>query len=79
MGPGVDIVIAASQDLGTGSPTRSRPELEAAIVLNVPLRTRTNRVNWMDRLQRMKSFPNRKSFLKTGLQPISAIPFQLLT
>lgn len=41
MGPGVDIVIAASQDLGTGSPTRSRPELEAAIVLNVPLRTRT--------------------------------------
>ena len=41
MGPGVDLVIAASQDLGTGSATRSRPELEAAIVLNVPLRTRT--------------------------------------
>jgi outer membrane protein TolC len=41
MGPGIDIVIAASQDLGTGSPTRSRPEIEAAIVLNVPLRTRT--------------------------------------
>lgn len=41
MSPGVDIVIAASQDLGTGSVTRSRPELEAAIVLNVPLRTRT--------------------------------------
>ncbi|HMV41659.1 MAG TPA: TolC family protein [Leptospiraceae bacterium] len=41
MSPGVDIVIAASQDLGTGSVTRSRPEVEAAIVLNVPLRTRT--------------------------------------
>ena len=41
MGPGVDIVVIASQDLGTGSVTRSKPELEASIVLNVPLRTRT--------------------------------------
>lgn len=41
MGPGVDIVVVASQDLGTGSVTRSKPELEASIVLNVPLRTRT--------------------------------------
>ena len=41
MGPGVDLVIIGSQDLGTGSVTRSKPEIEASIVLNVPLRTRT--------------------------------------
>lgn len=41
MGPGVDIVVIASQDLGQGSITRSKPELEASIVLNIPLKTRT--------------------------------------
>jgi outer membrane protein TolC len=41
--PQVDLVVSASQDLGAGSPTRSRPELEATVVLNIPVQTRRQR------------------------------------
>jgi outer membrane protein, heavy metal efflux system len=41
--PQVDLVVAASQDLGAGSPTRSRPELDATVVLNIPIETRRQR------------------------------------
>ncbi|MCC5815047.1 MAG: TolC family protein [Leptospira sp.] len=41
--PQVDLVVAASQDLGVGSPTRSRPELDATVVLNIPIETRRQR------------------------------------
>jgi outer membrane protein TolC len=39
--PGVDFVFAASQDFGPGSRTLSRPELEATLVLNIPMQNRT--------------------------------------
>ncbi|WCL49600.1 TolC family protein [Leptospira sp. GIMC2001] len=41
--PQVDLVVSASQDIGAGSPTRSRPELEATLVMNFPLQTRRQR------------------------------------
>ncbi|MCB1140894.1 MAG: TolC family protein [Leptospiraceae bacterium] len=41
--PGIDLVFMASQDMGPGSETRSKPELDANIVLNIPLQTRTQR------------------------------------
>lgn len=66
MGPGIDIVIAASQDLGTGSPTRSRPEIEAAIVLNVPLRTRTQQGKLDGAVAKNEKLAKQEKFLKTG-------------
>lgn len=39
--PGIDFVFAVSQDFGAGSQTLSRPELEASLVLNVPIRNKT--------------------------------------
>lgn len=41
--PQVDLVVAGSQDFGPGSVTRSKPELEASLVLNVPIQTRRPR------------------------------------
>lgn len=41
--PQVDLVVAASQDIGAGSPTRSRTELDATVVMNVPIQTRRQR------------------------------------
>jgi len=41
--PQVDLLVAASQDFGPGSITRAKPELEASLVLNVPLQTRRPR------------------------------------
>lgn len=38
--PGIDFQLAASQDFGDGDRTRSRPELEMAIVLDLPFQTR---------------------------------------
>jgi outer membrane protein TolC len=39
--PGIDFVFAASQDFGPGSRTLARPELEATLVLNIPMQNRT--------------------------------------
>lgn len=41
--PQVDLMVAGSQDMGPGSVTRSKPELEASIILNVPIQTRRPR------------------------------------
>lgn len=41
--PAVDVVVAASQDLGAGSTRRSNPELDASLVLEVPILNRTAR------------------------------------
>ncbi|MCE9501677.1 MAG: TolC family protein, partial [Leptospira sp.] len=41
--PGVDLVVSASQDLGTGSETRKQPEMDASIVFSLPLQTRTQK------------------------------------
>ncbi|TGK51310.1 TolC family protein [Leptospira bouyouniensis] len=41
--PQVDLVVAGSQDFGPGSVTRAKPELEASLVLNVPIQTRRPR------------------------------------
>ncbi len=41
--PQVDLLVAASQDMGPGSITRAKPELEASLVLNVPIQTRRPR------------------------------------
>ena len=38
--PGLDFQIAASQDFGDGDRTRNRPELEIALVLDIPFQTR---------------------------------------
>jgi outer membrane protein TolC len=39
--PGVDLIVAASQDFGPGSVTLARPEVEANLVLNIPIQNRT--------------------------------------
>lgn len=41
--PQVDLVVAASQDMGPGSVIRSKAELEASVVLAVPIQTRKPR------------------------------------
>ena len=41
--PALDVQGTASYDLGAGSPTRTKPEFEAGVYLEVPLRTRTAR------------------------------------
>lgn len=41
--PQVDLVVSASQDLGAGSPTRSRAEVDATVVMNIPIQTRRQR------------------------------------
>lgn len=41
--PQVDLVVSASQDIGAGSATRSKPEVEATVVMNIPLQTRKQR------------------------------------
>lgn len=41
--PQVDLLVATSQDFGPGSPTRAKPELEASLILNLPLQTRRPR------------------------------------
>lgn len=41
--PQVDLMVAGSQDMGPGSVVRSKPELEASIILNVPIQTRRPR------------------------------------
>lgn len=41
--PQIDLLVAGSQDFGPGSVVRSKPELEASLILNVPLQTRRPR------------------------------------
>ncbi|GBF51150.1 TolC-like outermembrane protein [Leptospira ryugenii] len=41
--PQVDLVVATSQDFGPGSITRAKPELEASLILNLPVQTRRPR------------------------------------
>lgn len=41
--PAVDVVVAASQDLGPGSYTRERPEVDAALVVDIPILNRVAR------------------------------------
>lgn len=41
--PQVDLVVAGSQDFGPGSITRAKPELEASLVLNLPIQTKRPR------------------------------------
>jgi outer membrane protein TolC len=41
--PQVDLLVATSQDFGPGSVVRAKPELEASLILNVPLQTRRPR------------------------------------
>jgi outer membrane protein TolC len=38
--PQVDLLVATSQDFGAGSQTRAKPEVEASIILNIPIQTR---------------------------------------
>ncbi len=64
MSPGVDVVVMASQDLGTGSVTRSRTELEAGLVLNVPLRTRTQQGKLEGSIAKNLKLNEQEKFLK---------------
>jgi outer membrane protein TolC len=64
MNPGIDVVVVASQDLGTGSITRSRTELEAALVLNVPLRTRTQQGKLDGSVAKNLKLAQQEKFLK---------------
>lgn len=41
--PQVDLIVSASQDMGAGSPTRARTEVDASVVMNIPLETRRQR------------------------------------
>lgn len=41
--PQVDLVVAGSQDFGPGSVTRAKPELEASLILNLPIQTKRPR------------------------------------
>lgn len=41
--PAVDLVVAASQDLGPGSYTRERPEVDASLVVEIPILNRAAR------------------------------------
>lgn len=41
--PAVDVVVAASQDLGPGSYTRNRPEVDASLVVEIPILNRAAR------------------------------------
>ncbi|MEI8257721.1 MAG: TolC family protein, partial [Deltaproteobacteria bacterium] len=40
LAPGIDVAVIGSQDLGPGSATRERFELEASVLVDIPLRTR---------------------------------------
>ncbi len=41
--PAVDVVVSASQDIGSGSSTRSSPEVDASLLLDVPILNRPAR------------------------------------
>jgi outer membrane protein TolC len=41
--PAVDVVVSASQDIGAGSSTRSSPEVDASLLLDVPILNRPAR------------------------------------
>lgn len=41
--PQIDLVVSASQDMGPGSPTRSKTEIDATVVLNIPIQTNKQR------------------------------------
>jgi outer membrane protein, heavy metal efflux system len=64
MNPGVDMVIIGSQDLGTGSVTRSKFELEAGLVLNIPLRTRKEQGKFDGSVAKNLKLIEQEKFLK---------------
>ena len=39
--PGLDLAVIGSQDLGPGSSTRTPPELEAGVAIEIPIQTRS--------------------------------------
>jgi outer membrane protein, heavy metal efflux system len=41
--PQIDLVVSASQDMGPGSATRSKTEVDATVVMNIPIQTRRQR------------------------------------
>jgi outer membrane protein, heavy metal efflux system len=68
MKPGVDLVVAASQDFGPGSVTRSQTELEANLILNVPLATRRQRGRIDSAVARNKKLDAQEEFLRNRIE-----------
>ncbi len=68
MKPGVDFVVAASQDFGPGSYTRAKTELEASLVLNVPLATRTQRGKIQSAVAKNKKLDAQEEFLRNRIE-----------
>lgn len=68
MKPGVDLVVAASQDMGPGSYTRSKTELEASLVLNVPLATRAQKGRINSAVAKNKKLDAQEEFLRTRIE-----------
>ncbi len=64
MSPGVDVVVIGSQDLGTGSVTRSKFELEAGLILNIPLRTRKEQGKFDSSVAKNLKLVEQEKFLK---------------
>lgn len=67
MKPGIDFVIAASQDLGPGSVTRAQTELEASLLLNIPLATRTPQGRIDSAVAKNKKLDAQEEFLRSRI------------
>ncbi len=79
MKPGIDFVIVASQDLGPGSVTRSQTELEASLLLNIPLATRTPRGRIDSAVAKNKKLDAQEEFLRNRISADIRNTFSILT
>lgn len=68
MKPGIDFVFAASQDMGPGSETRSKPELEASLVLSIPLATKTQKGKMLSADAKNEKLDAQEKFLRERIE-----------
>ncbi len=62
--PGVDLVVSVSQDFGPGSKTLAQPEMEASLILNVPLQNRTQEGKMEGAQAKISKLDSQEVFLK---------------
>ncbi|HNF13846.1 MAG TPA: TolC family protein, partial [Leptospiraceae bacterium] len=59
---------AASQDMGPGSETRSKPELEASLVLSIPLATKTQKGKMLSADAKNEKLDAQEKFLRERIE-----------
>ena len=75
--PGIDFVLSVSQDFGPGSKTLAQPEMEASLILNVPMQNKTQEGKIDGAQAKIAKLDSQEDFLKeritTDLKNITSL------